>query len=321
MNAAKEKKMDVRNIIKESAVLLVLIAIIIVFACLSPQFFKISNFITILRQISILAIVSVGMTVVLISGGIDLSVGSMVSVVSVLTSMAAVNGGLPTGAAIIVGLALGVTMGLINGLMITMTGMPPMIGTLATQMIFRGIGFIVCGGASIYHLPDGFKVFGQGYVGPIPVPVLIMLIVLAIFAFVLGRTYIGRYFYAVGSNVEATRLCGLNTKKIQILAYTVCGFLSAVGGIIMTSRVNSGQPKAGDGYEMDVLTACVVGGISINGGEGKIRHIVVGVLIIGILSNGLTIIGVSEYWQQVAKGLILAAAVAFDAVQKKRKKA
>ena len=196
-----------------------------------------------------------------------------------------------------------------------------MIGTLATQMIFRGLGFIVCDGASVYHLPEEFKIFGQGYVGPIPVPVLIMVIILAIFAFILGRTYIGRYFYAVGSNAEATRLCGLNTQKIQILAYMLCGFLSAIGGIIMTSRVNSGQPKAGDGYEMDVLTACVVGGISINGGEGKIRHIVVGVLIIGILSNGLTIIGVSEYWQQVAKGLILAAAVAFDAVQKTRKKA
>ena len=321
MSANKENKIDIKNIIKESAVVLVLVAIIIVFSFLSPQFFKVSNFITILRQISILAIVSVGMTVVLISGGIDLNVGSIISVVSVLTAMSAVNGNLPTGVAIVIGLLLGTLMGLMNGVMITMTGMPPMIGTLATQMIFRGLGFIVCGGASVYHLPDGFKIFGQGYVGPIPVPVLIMVIILVIFAFILGRTYIGRYFYAVGSNVEATRLCGLNTQKIQILAYMLCGFLSAIGGIIMTSRVNSGQPKAGDGYEMDVLTACVVGGISINGGEGKIRHIVVGVLIIGILSNGLTIIGVSEYWQQVAKGLILAAAVAFDAVQKTRKKA
>ena len=321
MGANKENKIDVKNIIKESAVVLVLVAIIIVFSFLSPQFFKVSNFITILRQISILAIVSVGMTVVLISGGIDLSVGSIISVVSVLTAMSAVYGKLPTGVAIVIGLLLGTLMGLINGVMITMTGMPPMIGTLATQMIFRGLGFFVCDGASVYHLPEEFKIFGQGYVGPIPVPVLIMVIILVIFAFILGRTYIGRYFYAVGSNAEATRLCGLNTQKIQIFAYMLCGFLSAIGGIIMTSRVNSGQPKAGDGYEMDVLTACVVGGISINGGEGKIRHIVVGVLIIGILSNGLTIIGVSEYWQQVAKGLILAAAVAFDAVQKTRKKA
>ena len=320
MGANKENKINVKNIIKESAVVLVLVAIIIVFSFLSPQFFKVSNFITILRQISILAIVSVGMTVVLISGGIDLSVGSIISVVSVLTAMSAVYGKMPTGVAIVIGLLLGTFMGLINGVMITMTGMPPMIGTLATQMIFRGLGFIVCDGASVYHLPNGFKIFGQGYAGPVPVPVLIMVIILAIFAFILGRTYIVRYFYAVGSNAEATRLCGLNTQKIQILAYMLCGFLSAIGGIIMTSRVNSGQPKAGDGYEMDVLTACVVGGISINGGEGKIRHIVVGVLIIGILSNGLTIIGVSEYWQQVAKGLILAAAVAFDAFQKTRKK-
>lgn len=217
MGANKENKIDVKNIIKESAVVLVLVAIIIVFSFLSPQFFKVSNFITILRQISILAIVSVGMTVVLISGGIDLSVGSIISVVSVLTAMSAVYGKLPTGVAIVIGLLLGTLMGLINGVMITMTGMPPMIGTLATQMIFRGLGFIVCDGASVYHLPEEFKIFGQGYVGPIPVPVLIMVIILAIFAFILGRTYIGRYFYAVGSNAEATRLCGLNTQKIQIL--------------------------------------------------------------------------------------------------------
>jgi len=320
MNKSSAKSFDLKNAIKESAVLFVLIAIIVAFSILSPQFLKVSNFITVLRQVSILAIVSVGMTVFLISGGIDLSVGSMVSVVSVLTSMATVNLNLPIGIAIIIGLILGMGMGFLNGMMITTTGMPPMIGTLATQLVFRGLGFIVCGGASIYHLPEGFKVFGQGYVGAIPVPVIIMIIILLIFAFVLGRTFIGRYFYAVGSNAEATRLCGLDIKKVQVLAYTICGLLSAVGGMIMTSRVNSGQPKAGDGYEMDVLTACVVGGISINGGEGKIRHIVVGVLIIGILSNGLTIIGVSEYWQQVAKGLILAAAVAFDAIQKTRKK-
>jgi len=320
MNKSSAKSFDLKNAIKESAVLFVLIAIIVAFSILSPQFLKVSNFITVLRQVSILAIVSVGMTVVLISGGIDLSVGSMVSVVSVLTSMATVNLNLPIGIAITIGLILGMGMGFLNGMMITTTGMPPMIGTLATQLVFRGLGFIVCGGASIYHLPEGFKVFGQGYVGAIPVPVIIMIVILLIFAFVLGRTFIGRYFYAVGSNAEATRLCGLDIKKVQVLAYTICGLLSAVGGMIMTSRVNSGQPKAGDGYEMDVLTACVVGGISINGGEGKIRHIVVGVLIIGILSNGLTIIGVSEYWQQVAKGLILAAAVAFDAIQKTRKK-
>lgn len=313
------KNINAGTVIRESAVFLVLLVIIITFSFLSPQFFKFSNFVTILRQISILAIVSAGMTVVLISGGIDLSVGSIVSVVSVLTSMAAVNLGLPVGGAIVIGLLIGLFMGLFNGILITSTGMPPMIGTLATQIAFRGLGFIVCDGASIYHLPEAFKVFGQGYLGPIPVPVIIMAAVLLISAFVLGKTYIGRHFYAVGSNAEATRLCGLDTKKIQVLAYAVCGFLSAVGGIIMTSRVNSGQPKAGDGYEMDVLTACVVGGISINGGEGKVRHIIVGVLIIGVLSNGLTIVGVNEYWQQVAKGMILAAAVAFDSIQKKKK--
>lgn len=314
------KKIKSKDIMRESAVLIVLIILVIVFSSLAPNFRTFSNFITILRQISMLGVVSVGMMVVLLSGGIDLSVGAQLSIVGVVTALSVTTWGLPPALSVLIGLLLGGAIGLINGIVITKTKMPPMIATLAMQIMIRGFGFIICGGASVYGLPDSFKLFGQGYFGPIPVPVVIMAVTLLLCAFVLNRTYIGRYFYAVGSNEEATRLSGLNTKKIRVLSYTICGFLTAIAGIMMMSRVNSGQPKAGDGFEMDVLTACVVGGVSINGGEGKASHVLIGALIIGVLSNGLVIVGVSEYWQQVAKGMVLLFAVGFDSIQRYRKK-
>lgn len=314
-----EKRLNFIELLRKSAILFVLLLVILVFSIMAPNFRTLSNLVVILRQVSILSIVSVGMALVLISGGIDLSVGAQIAMVGVVTSLSAVNWGISPVLSLIIGLALGALIGFVNGVIITSTRMPAMIATLAMMTLIRGAGFIICQGNSIYKIPEWYKVFAQGYVGPIPVPVIIMFAVLLIGAFLLNFTYIGRYFYAVGSNEEATRLSGLNINKIRILAYTICGFLTAIAGIVMMSRVNSGQPKVGDGYEMDVLTACVVGGVSITGGEGKIFRVFLGVLIIGVLSNGLTIIGVDEYWQQVAKGLVLMLAVGFDSVQKLQK--
>ena len=313
----KKKSSD---IIRDSAVFIVLIMMSIMFSIISPSFHTFSNLITILRQMSMLGIIAAGMMIVLISGGIDLSVSSTLSIVGVITSISVVNWGFPSYLGIIFGLLFGTMIGVINGLIITKTGTPAMIATLAMQILIRGFSFIICGGISIYGLPESYRFFGQGYIGKIPVPVIIMLVILVIIGFVLNKTYHGRYFFAVGSNKEAARLSGLNINKIQILSYTICGFLSSLAGIIMMSRVNSGQPKAGDGFEMDVLTACVVGGVSINGGEGKISNVLIGVLIIGVLSNGLIIAGVSEYWQQVAKGAVLLFAVSFDSFQRLKAK-
>lgn len=313
-----QNKQKFLEFIRKSAILLVLLAITLAFAIIAPNFRTISNFVVILRQVAILSIVSVGMALVLISGGIDLSVGAQIAMVGVVTSLCTVEWGVHPVISLLIGLALGAFIGFLNGVIITYTKMPAMIATLAMMTLIRGFGFIICQGNSIYKLPDWYKVFAQGYVGAIPVPVIIMFLVLGFGAFLLNFTYIGRYFYAVGSNEESTRLSGLNIKEIRILAYTICGFLTAIAGIVMMSRVNSGQPKVGDGYEMDVLTACVVGGVSITGGEGKIFRVFLGVLIIGVLSNGLTIVGVDEYWQQVAKGLVLLFAVGFDSLSKLR---
>lgn len=308
--------LNFKDIIRKSAVLFVLAVMCTVFAILAPNFRTFGNLIVILRQVSILGIVSAGMMIVLISGGIDLSVGSRLSIVSVITSSAVVFWGINPFFSIILGVAAGTLIGFLNGFIITRTGIPPIIETLAMNVMIFGLAFIVCKGKPIYGIPESYQTFGQGYIGPIPVPVVIMIIFFGITGFILKKTYIGRYFYAVGSNQEASRLSGLNIDRIKVIAYTFCGFLSSVAAIILMSRVNSGQPKAGYGFEMDVLTACVVGGVSINGGEGKISQVIIGTLIIGVLSNGLVIIGVSEYWQQVAKGAVLMSAVIFDSMQR-----
>ncbi len=310
------KKTLFKDTIRKSAVLMVLIAMCVVFSILAPNFRTFGNLIVILRQVSMLGIVSAGMMIVLITGGIDLSVGSRLSIVGVITALSVVQWGIDPILSIVIGVTVGTVIGLINGLIITKTGMPPIIATLAMSGVIGGVSFIVCKGSPVYGIPDSYLVFGQGYIGPIPIPVIIMLVLLAVCAFILNKTYIGRYFYAVGSNEEATRLSGLSIARIKIIAYTVCGFLTSLAAIILMSRVNSGQPKAGAGFEMDVLTACVVGGVSINGGEGKVSQIIIGTLIIGVLSNGLVIVGVSEYWQQIAKGAVLMFAVAFDSIQR-----
>ena len=232
-----------------------------------------------------------------------------------------VNMGMSIPVTILICIILGLLIGVINGFVVTYCKIPSIIATLGTSWIFKGISYTICNAQPIYGFPEKFSTLGQGSIGPIPIPIILFVLCALLTSFILNKTTYGRTLYAVGSNEESARLSGINTKFMQMTSYIICSAFTILASIILLSRVNSGQPKAGDGYEMDVLTACVVGGISINGGEGKIRHIVVGVLIIGILSNGLTIIGVSEYWQQVAKGLILAAAVAFDAVQKTRKKA
>lgn len=299
---------------------IIFVAVVIGFSLISPNFRKVDNFITILRQISMLAIMAVGMAFVLLAGGIDLTVGAQMSLVGVSVALMSTSGKLPVALSIILGLFITSIVGLINGIIITKTFMPPLIATLAMQQMIQGVAFILCDGTPVYDIPESFEWIAKSSVGPIPVPVIFMFVVLVVGAFILRKTYLGRYFYAVGSNEEATRLSGLNPQNIKLIVYSASGFLAGVAGIIMMSRVNSGQPKVGSGYEMDVLTACVVGGVSVTGGEGKISDVLVGTLIMGVLSNGLLIIGLNEYYQMVIKGAVLALAVGADCLQKHLKK-
>jgi ribose/xylose/arabinose/galactoside ABC-type transport system permease subunit len=318
--------MDFSLFIKKYGVIVMLAALIVVFSVLKGSvFLTVNNLFNVARQVSMLAIVATGMTLVLLGQGIDLSVGSQLSLVGVVVALLMKNGGVPPVPAAITGILLCTIVGFINGFIITYTKIAPLISTMAMGKILTGIGYIICGGLPVYGLPDSVKFVAQAYVlGAIPLPVIIMAIIVATGGFLLNKTYQGRYIRAMGSNEEATRLSGINVKFYRVFVYTICGFLTGIAGLIMLGRISSGQPNAGTGFEMDVLTAVVLGGISVAGGKGSVSGAFIGVLIIGVLSNGLSIMGINEYYQQVIKGAVLMAAVIFDSLQflnLKRKKA
>jgi ribose/xylose/arabinose/galactoside ABC-type transport system permease subunit len=215
-----------------------------------------------------------------------------------------------------IGLLLTTFVGFINGFLITFTKIAPLIATLAMQIILSGTSFIICGGMPVYGLPNSIKAFAQGYVaGVVPIPVITMLVVVLLGAFILNRTYPGRYIRAIGSNEEAARLSGVNVRFYRVLVYTICGFLAGLAGLILLGRVSSGQPSAGKGFEMDVLTAIVLGGVSVMGGSGKVSGAFLGVMIIGILSNGMSIMAINDYYQLVIKGIVLLFAVILDSLK------
>jgi len=300
---------------KGYTVIVIFATLCIIFGLLSPNFFTGNNAITVLRQISMLCIMCCGCSLAIIAGGIDLSCGSIASVSGVFWALSMYNYGLPQWVAILIALASGTLFGFINGLIITKTTMNPMIATLGTAMVLQGVAYLICnGGTPIYGLPADAKILGQGYLLNIPIPIYVMAFCLLIHAFLLYKTRLGRSMIAAGSNAEATRLSGINEQKVRLIAYTLSGLFTAIGGVILMSRVNSGQPKAGDEFTMNIITACVVGGVSLVGGEGNTLKLLFGCLIVGVINNGLTIVQVSEYWQMIARGGILIFAVAIDAI-------
>lgn len=305
---------------KKYGIVLILIALMVIFSVGNNVFLTRNNLINILRQIAMLVVITIGMSFVLISGGIDLSVGAQLSFIGVITATLIEKMGFDPLISCLIGLAFATLVGFLNGLFISSTRVPPLIATLAMQQALTGIGFLISSGRNIYGLPDSVKFLGQGHLGFLPVPVIIATIIVIFGWFVLNKTYFGRHFYAIGSNEEVARLSGIKTKKVKTLAYTLCGFLSGLAAIIMMGRINSGSPVVGKGFEMDVLTAAVLGGVSISGGEGKVFGAVIGALIIGVLSNGLLIMNVSEYYQMIIKGAVLALAIAFDTLSSTRYK-
>ncbi|MDR1797921.1 MAG: ABC transporter permease [Clostridiales Family XIII bacterium] len=310
--------MSVSDYFKKYAIFLVLIVMIIVFAVLSPLFFTPSNGMMIARQVSFMGIASVGMMFVMLTGGIDLSIGSALSFINVVGAYFMVKMEMPILPACLLCLAISSGFGFVQGVIITKLRVPPLIATLAFMTMLSGLAFIISGGMPIYGFDKAFNVLGQGYVGPVPIPVLVMVAVLAVGAFILNKTYFGRYFYAIGGNEEAAMLSGINVDWTKQLVYTISGFCAGLAGIIMLSRLNSGQPTTGSGFEFEVITACVLGGVSVAGGSGKMFGVVVGVLMMGVLSNGLLIVNVKEYAQQVVMGIVLTVAVSFDCMSKYR---
>ncbi len=271
-----------------------------------------------LRQVAVWGIASVGMTFVILLGDIDLSTGSVITFVNVLCSYLMVNMGVPMAAAIIITLAASTLIGLLNGFMVSTIGIPALIATFATQTAFSGIALIICDGQPINGFTEAFKVFGQGKIGPVPVPVIIMILCFALGAFILNKTYFGRYFYAVGGNIEAARLSGIRTGRVKYLVFALSGFFAGLAGLVLLSRVNSGMGNAGLGYEFKVITCVVLGGVSVAGGSGRMSGVIAGTFIISALNNGMVLINLNSWIQNIVLGIVLVLAVGFDCYQKKR---
>lgn len=290
-----------------------LILLVIIISVLNSAFLEPSNLFNLLRQVSINGLIAFGMTFVILTGGIDLSVGSTLALSSALIAILMVSG-VDSTIALLVGCILGAILGAINGLLITLGKMAPFIATLATMTVFRGLTLVITDGNPITNLNGSyaFQLFGRGYFLGIPVPAVTMFITFIILYIILHKTIFGRQTYAMGGNEKAAFISGIKVNKLKIMIYSLAGLMSAMAGAILTSRLNSAQPTAGMSYELDAIAAVVLGGTSLTGGKGRILGTLIGVLIIGVLNNGLNLLGVSSFYQQVVKGVVIIIAVLID---------
>ncbi|MHC1770148.1 MAG: ABC transporter permease [Flexilinea sp.] len=314
----KEARIRV-NIISKYGIYFVLLGMILLLSVGTDSFFTVKNVLNVLRQISMNAILALGMTFVIISDGIDLSVASTVALAGVLAGSFAHPGEYPIIVPILVAAGLGLSVGLCNGLTIAYSGIPPFIVTLGFQQIVRGVAFIFTNGTSVINFSKPYKYIGQGVLADIPFPIYLLVLVAIIAYLVLQKTKYGRHIYATGGNIRAAAVSGINVKKIKTSVYVISGLCAGIVGLILTSRTNSSNPNVASGDELDAIAAAVIGGTSMSGGKGTILGTLVGALLIGILNNGLDLINVSSYIQQVVKGAIIIAAVLIDRMNETKK--
>ncbi len=298
--------------------LLALVVLVIFVTIMNPSFMSPTNLLNLLRQVSTNALIAFGMTFVIITGGIDLSVGSTLALSSALMA-GMIASGLNPVLAMGMGLVLGAFLGACNGVMITKGKMAPFIATLATMTIYRGLTLVYTDGNPITGIGDSFifKYMGRGYLFGIPFPVVVMLLFFGVLYVLLHKMTFGRKTFALGGNEKAAFIAGIKSDRIKIAIYSISGLMAAVAGIIMTSRLNSAQPTAGNAYEMDAIASVVLGGTSLSGGRGRLVGTLIGALIIGTLNNGLNLLGVSSFYQQVVKGVVIIIAVLLDRKNKK----
>ena len=313
------KDNKVVSCIKNNAIWVVFIVLCIAFSIANPRFMTTNNLLLMLRQVSIWGIASVGMTFVILLGDIDLGTGSVISFVNILAAYLMVNSGMNMWLAVIISLAASTLIGIFNGFMVSTIGIPALIATFATQTMFSGIAMIMCNGQPINGFPEGFSVFGAGWAfGIVPIPVVIMVLCFALGSFILNKTYFGRYFYAVGGNIEAARLSGIRTGRVKYLCFALSGFFAGLAGIVLLSRTNSGMASAGLGYEFKVITCVVLGGVSVAGGYGRMSGVVAGTFIIAALNNGMVLMNLNTWIQDIVLGIVLILAVGFDCISKKK---
>ncbi|QIN79559.1 ABC transporter permease [Rubrobacter marinus] len=296
-------------------------ALIVVFVFLSfasPVFLTTDNLFNIGTQTAVVAVIAIGMTLVIITAGIDLSVGSVAALSGVLGVTLMVNAGLPPIVGIAGGILVGATCGLVNGLLVSFAGLNPFIATLGMLTVARGLVFITTGAVAVFGAPESFRLLGQGRIGPIPIPIIVILVVAVLGYVVLSRTKLGRYAYAMGSNPEAARLSGIPIKRYLTSVYVISGALAGLGGMIAASRVNSGQPNYGVGLELDVIAAAVIGGASLFGGQGTILGTLIGAFLIALIRNGAVLLNVDIFYQSVIIGVVIWIAVFWDQYRRRR---
>jgi len=303
--------------LKQYGIFIVFIAICLIISFISPQFLTVSNWTIIITQVSINALLAFGVTFVIITGGIDLSLGSIVAVAGVSAAMLAHPNSYPVILPIVIGLLAGLLIGAFNGFIITKSKIAPFIVTLGTMTIGRGLALILSNGRPVSNLSDSFVFIGSGKILGIPFLIIILLFMFILCSVILNKTILGRYIYAVGGNEQAARASGINVNQVKMAVYSISGLLAGLAGILLTSRITTGQPNAGAGFELDAIAAVVIGGTSTTGGKGSIAGTLIGVLLIGVINNSLDLLNVTSYYQQVVMGVIIIGAVVLDSLNQK----
>ncbi|MCD8357401.1 MAG: ABC transporter permease [Clostridia bacterium] len=313
-----KQKRTAKSLMSEYFIFIIFAVLVIVLTCLKPSFIQPTNLVNILKQASINGILSFGMMFVIIAGGFDMSVGSTVAFAGILAALLG-KGDYPLIVPLIVALIAGLVVGIVNGVGVAVGDLPPFIMTLGTMTAVRGLALLICNGKPVTGISSAYQAIAASSIAGIPMLAIFLVIVIIICAFVLSKTVYGRRVYACGGNLLAAKVAGINTTGIRISTFAIAGLLAGFCGFLMTSRVTIGQPTAAESYEMDAITACVVGGVSMTGGIGRPWGVVIGALLITVIANGLDILGVSSHWQKIVKGIIIVLAVLIDVKGKSKK--
>ena len=312
------KKKELGSVLRNFALVFIIIAIIVVMSFVSPVFMTSKNIINIIRQISINCIIAVGMTFVILTGGIDLSVGSVVAITSVIVG-SMLQGGSNWLVACIVVLLISLVFGAFNGFMIAYVGFQPFIATLATVTMGSGIALAYSDGKPFTISNESFLKIGQGYLGAIPIPIVLLVIVVAIGLIILKTTTFGRYVFAIGGNKNAAKLSGVRTRRVELMVYVISALCASIVGLILSARISSGQPTAGEGYELDAIAATAIGGTSMTGGVGSLTGTIFGFVLLGLMTNSMNLLNINSFYQEIVKGILIIIAVFLDMTSKNKK--
>lgn len=312
------KKKELGSVLRNFALVFIIIAIIVVMSFVSPVFMTSKNIINIIRQISINGIIAVGMTFVILTGGIDLSVGSVVAITSVIVG-SMLQGGSNWLVACIVALLISLAFGAFNGFMIAYVGFQPFIATLATVTMGSGIALAYSNGKPFTISNESFLKIGQGYLGAIPIPIVLLVIVVAIGLIILKTTTFGRYVFAIGGNKNAAKLSGVRTRRVELMVYVISALCASIVGLILSARISSGQPTAGEGYELDAIAATAIGGTSMTGGVGSLTGTIFGFVLLGLMTNSMNLLNINSFYQEIVKGILIIIAVFLDMTSKNKK--